>query len=410
MDNSCIFWAIKELVNSNITSMTTLNIAQMIESNGAVKREIESRNIHQLQEYVDDCFYSKRDTVEEYKMLVNRVVELAFKRDLYREFHSLQKLCFNEDIHLGEFSNLIYKKLNDINARYITDGEITPIGDKVDEIMDNIESKKQRGESYGFPSAFDTVDNYFRYEEGELVVISARMKKGKSIVAMMEGYHKAVNGVPTLIQDSEMSDELWMVRLVSYLTGIRVKRIKEEILTSEELSKIEKAKAHIKTLPLYHNYDPYMTKEKFYSICSQKIMEVGLKFVIWDYIKCDDKYVSTGERSAYLGGMTNWLKNVIAGDLDLAVLAFAQLNRSGDIADSDGIERYCSVSVFWDLKTDDEIAQDGQNCGTHKLKVKLNRLGEQHLGDREYIDMKFLNDGRLGVEEAEQHIAQEMPY
>lgn len=145
-----------------------------------------------------------------------------------------------------------------------------------------------------------------------------------------------------------------------------------------------------------------MTKEKFYSICAQKKNEMGLKFVVWDYIKADDSILDPAERSAYMSGMTNFLKNIIAGDLKMSVLAFAQLNRKNEVAECDGIEKYCSVSVRWERKTDEEILKDGKECGTHKFRVALNRLGEQHMSEDEYIDMMF-SQVRVGITEAKQH-------
>lgn len=402
IDNACIYWSIRELFAKKITNITALNIEQMLDSNKSVKKKMQEYNMPSIQEYIDLCYNSKRDTVEEYILLVNRVVELAFKREFYRKAEDWQRKCFDENFHLSEMSNSVYKELNNLTTSFITDGEITTLGSKVDDIWGSIKAKKERGEKYGLPSVFPSLSEYFNYEPTELVVISARMKKGKSIIAMVEAYHKASNGVPTFIQDSEMSDENFYIRLLAHLTGISTHRIKNEELSQEEETQIDKANQHIKSLPLYHNYDPYITKEKFYSICAQKKIEMGLKFVIWDYIKCDDSIISSSERSAYMGGITNWLKNVIAGDLGLAVLAFAQLNRNNEVAESDGIERYCSVSVKWETKTNDEIINDGERCGTNKLTVQLNRLGKQHTGESDYIDMKFDTE-RLGIVEAEQH-------
>ena len=402
VDNACIYWAIRELYNKKITNITALNIEEMLESNRAVQKKLKEYNMPKIQEYIDLCFNTKRDTVEEYLLLVNKVVELAFKRDLYKKTVDWQKLCFNQNTHLEDMGNKVYRELNDLTTRYVTDGEITTFGSKVKDIWAKIKEKKDRGEAYGLPSVFPSLKEYFSYEETELIIIEARMKKGKSWIAMIEALHKAMNGVPTFVQDSEMSDENWYVRALSYLSGIPVERIKNETLSFEEELKISETNDYLETLPLFHNYDPYITQEKFYSICAQKKIEMGLKFVVWDYIKCDDSIQDSAARSAYMGGMTNWLKNIIAGDLKLSVLAFAQLNRNNEVAESDGIERYCSVAVKWEEKTNDEIINDGAECGTHKLTVKLNRLGKQHLGMSDYIDMMFTRD-KVGIVEAKQH-------
>lgn len=402
VDNACIYWAIRELFNKKITNITALNIEQMLDSNRAVKKKMQEYNMPSIQEYVDLCFNSKRDTVEEYLLLVNRVVSLSFKRDFYKKTMEWQKMCCNEELALDDMSNSVYKELNNLTTRYVTDGEITTFGSKVKDIWQKIKEKKNRGESYGIPSFFPSVNEFFTYEETELVVIESRMKMGKSIICMIEALHKAMNGVPTFVQDSEMSDENWYIRVLSYLSGISTQRLKNETLTKEEEDKVSEVNKYIESLPLYHNFDPYITKERFYSICAQKKIEMGLKFVVWDYIKCDDSILNSAERSAYMGGMTNFLKNQIAGDLKLSVLAFAQLNRGGEVAESDGIEKYCSVAVKWEKKTDEEIVNDGKECGTHKFVVKLNRLGKQHMSDTEYLDMKFLQN-KLGIVEATQH-------
>lgn len=402
VDNACIYWAIRELYSKKIVNITALNIEQVLDSNRAVKKKMQEYNMPSIQEYIELCFNTKRDTVEEYLLLVNRVVELAFKRAFAVQCENWKRRCYDETIRLEELSNGVYKELNNLTTSFVTDGEITTFGSKAAGIWEKIKEKKARGESYGLPSFFPSVNKFFTYEETELVVIEARMKKGKSWLAMIEGYHKASNGVPTFIQDSEMSDENFYVRLASYISGIPVEHLKNEQLTPEEEKTIEKVNKHIEDLPLFHNFDPFITKEKFYSICAQKKIEMGLKFVIWDYIKCDDGVLNAAERSAYMGGMANWLKNTIAGDLKLSVLTFAQLNRNNEVAESDGIERYCSVAVKWEEKTNEELMNDGRECGTHKLTVKLNRLGKQHMGDGDYIDMMFSQE-RVGIVEAKPH-------
>ena len=68
-----------------ITNITALNIEQVLASNRAVSKKMQEYNLPSIQEYIDLCFNSKRDTVEEYILLVNRVVTLAFKRDFYKK-------------------------------------------------------------------------------------------------------------------------------------------------------------------------------------------------------------------------------------------------------------------------------------------------------------------------------------
>lgn len=401
-DNSCIYWAIGQLVQQGITTITALNLEQAISSNAAVRRKIDEFNLPKMQEYIDLCQESKTDSVNEYILLAKKVVEYAFKRDLIKKSDTWQRRCESPDIDLTQISNDVYRDLNNLTSSYLLEKETRMIGEEVDNIYEKIKEKKARGESYGLPSFFPALGEFFSYEPAELIMFSARMKKGKSWLAMIEALHKAENGCCVLVCDTEMSDEQWYVRAVSYMTGIKVNRIKNDILTDEEEQLIADCNGKLKTYKLYHVYMPVFSKEKFYSMVAQLKMSTGLQFVVFDYIKADDAILDSAARSAYMGGMTNFLKNNIAGELNLPVLAFCQLGRSGEVAESDAIERYCSTMCRWEEKTAEEIARDGKDCGTHKITVKLNRLGIQHNGDDEYIDMMWQRD-RIGIVQAQQH-------
>jgi len=403
-DNACIYWAIKELYRKKITNIDAFNIQNMLNSHAGVQKTIEKYNLPSIQEYIDLCVESKRDTVEEYMMLVSRIVGLSFKRDFYKKTLDWQRMCFNKETSLDTMNNKVYKEINELTIKYVTDGEVKLFGEQIDDLYQKLNDSLQSNGLFGLPSFFPTVSNYFSYEETELIIIEARMKKGKSWLALIEALHKAMNGVPTMLYDSEMSDFNFYIRALSYISGVSVNRIKSNNKTTDEIAKISKANVLFKSLPLYHLYDPYITNERFYSICAQKKIEMGLKFIVWDYIKCDDSILESSKRSAYMAGRTNWLKNTIAGELNLSVLAFCQLNRLNEVAESDGIEKYCSVAVKWEEKTEEEIIRDGSDCGTHKLKVKLNRLGLQHDRENEYIDMMFTKE-KVGIIEAKQHEA-----
>jgi hypothetical protein len=128
---------------------------------------------------------------------------------------------------------------------------------------------------------------------------------------------------------------------------------------------------------------------------------------VYDYIKSNTKVAS--EQYNELGAMCDFLKNNIAGGLKLSVLAGAQLNRQGQTADSDKLERYASVSLIWREKTDEEIVSNGKECGNFALTVKLNRLGQQ-MSEEDYLDFVF-EGNTVSVEQAQkQHIKPELNF
>ena len=88
----------------------------------------------------------------------------------------------------------------------------------------------------------------------------------------------------------------------------------------------------------------------------------------------------------------------------MSVLTACQLNRAGEVADSDKINRYLSVGIKWGYKTQEMMVSDGVQCGNAYAKIYVNRLGEQMQEDDEedYIDFLF-SGNTMTIVEAEQH-------
>lgn len=397
-DNGCIYWAISELYKQGIETIDAYNISNMIASNKAVKRTTEKYNLPSMQEYIELCSMAARGSLKEYLMLVNRVVELSFKRDLNKKLTECQNRCFS-DCRLNDLNTDVYNSLDGLTEKYITGEEIKTFGESTDLLWDEICNRRTDSGIYGVPSKFNIVNEYFTYEPTELVLISGRMKQGKSAFMMNEAIDKVKNNYPTLYIDTEMSDRLFFERMLANVSGVSVKEIKTGQYSEIDAAKIKTAREWIKKQPFVHIYDPNLSNESLYATCKILKRKIGLGFVVFDYIKSNatDSSVQYNE----LGARCDFLKNNIAGDLELPVLAGAQINRQGQIADSDKLERYCSVSIKWEQKSSEEFLNDGEACGNYKLSIKLNRLGEQ-MSDEDYIDMKF-DGARMRIAQAEQH-------
>ena len=371
-ENGCIYWAISELYKAGIDTIDALNISNMLNSNKAVKRKIEEYNLNDMQEFIAMSQYAARHTLEEYKLLVNNVVENSFKRELAKVAAEIQADCYNSDMGLSKLNQIVNSKLNDLTEKYITGEEIKTLGEQIDDIWNSVENEDI---SKRLPSKFTSFNDYFYYEPGELVLISARMKSGKSCFAMNEAIHKLKSGVPTLYIDTEMSTTLFTKRLVSNVTGIPFRVIQNKTYTSEQKELITKCINWVHGLPFVHMYLPASTMDEIYSICKILKYKMNLKFVVYDYIKSYNSEAYTN--SALLGQMADFLKNNIAGELDLAVLAGAQLGRNDQISNSDLIARAISTGIYWRFKTSEEMQRDGIDAGNILAYINFNRNGAQ---------------------------------
>lgn len=399
--NRVLFRIIKELYNSGVTNIDEFNLASKIEN--STDDTIIMQNIN-LTDLVADSPYVARDTPNEYKTLAKDVIQFAFKRKLLQQLRTFENQCGKEDVDIGELQNYIYDKLNHISDEFLTGEDESLIGEKIDKIYEEIIKRAQNGG--GIPSKFPTLNEFVTYEKGELIIFSAKRKVGKSVLLANEAIHKALGGANVLYLDSEMSTLGWTERVLAMLSQVSIKKIKlQKFDSEEEEDRVLKAIETLKTLPIIHINNPAWTVDTMEATIKKWDSKIGLDLVIMDYIKAPD----TDDAYVELGKITNFLKNKVAGAMDLSVIAAAQSNRGGDTGESYRIEQYCSTLIKIVEKTPDEICRDGVECGKYKLFVSLNRNGKSHGEiDDDYIDINFFGE-TMTMQEAQQHICSDLP-
>ena len=372
-ENACVYWAIEELYKSGIETIDALNITNMLNSHNNVKQLIERYNMEDMEKFIAMSEYAARHTLEEYKLLVNQIVESSFKRELVKVAGEIQADCYNPNIKLDKLNSIVNNKLNDLTEKYITGDEIKTLGEQIDDIWDKYEHQDL---SRRLPSKFKAFNDYFCYEPGELILLTARYKTGKSVFCLNEACHMLKQGIPTLYVDTELSTETFSKRFISHITGIPFKTIQNRTYTPEQEDMIKKGIEWIHKLPFVHIYLPDSNMDEIYSICKIMKYKMGLQFFVYDYIKSYNSEAYTN--SAILGQMADFLKNKIAGELDLAVLSAAQLNRNDMIANSDNIAKAISTGIYWRFKTAEEIKTTGGTDGGNVMAyININRNGPQ---------------------------------
>ena len=407
-DNSDIYKAIKELVSKGITKIDNITLINQLST---FCKDIDVDKINQI---IDNACYCSRQTIAEYKLLVNTVIGLAFKRHAVRKLNNILKKCYECNINdIDDINEEIMDTANGLATDFVTKDKIDSFGKKMDDILARIKEKRNEDGTYGIIPKWGILKNYFTYQDGELILYVARRKQGKSIIAMNECLDKAKAGLAVTYFDTELMDELFFTRLCSHATGIPETKIKSGDMSEEEEAYFNKTFEYIKTLPIVHEYRPKWTREQL--VTQAKILHnKGMcDFFIYDYIKSTSgKVSSASEMSQELGIWCNTIKNDILGALGIPGISFAQLNRGMSIADSDGIERYCTAGVMWQHKTKEEIARDGQECGNCKMKVLFNRIGDAHDEDDELDYIDFLFKGTiLTIEETKkQHDKDDTPF
>lgn len=314
-DNGCLYWAIDELIKAGVDNIDAFNISNMLQSNNAVKKTLESVNMPDMDEFIELCSDAARHTIAEYQLLVISVVTLAFKRDLYKLLSKLQRQILTQELDLNQLNKIVYDNLEELTGRYMFDNDFLMFGEKVPELWKEVCERRNNDGTIGVPSKFPHLARYFSYESGELVMVSGRMKMGKSAFMLNEAMDKIQRGIPTIYFDTEMNDRLFYLRMLANLTGIDQKKIKSGNLLPEEQKIIDDTNEWLKKQPFVHEFIPNATNEELFNKCRMMKYKMGLQFVIYDYFKSAE----TDSSNQYndLGAKCDFLKNRIAGDLTL---------------------------------------------------------------------------------------------
>ena len=399
-ENQLLYWGINELVSGGVTKIDSLNLRNVLYSNASCQRMADKFGLTNLQEYIEMARVAARGTYEEYKLLANTVISLAFRRDLCNFSVDMGKECFNQEISLDDLNDYVNNGVSKIAEKFIFGGDTVQFGEKIDSIWEEICEDRNEDGSFGIPNLIPSLDDYFTFGKGELVLVAGATGRGKSSYMMAQSVFALKRGIPCVVLDSELTDKVYTPRLLANLSGVTVKTIKNGRYTKEEEDRIKKSIEYIKRCPGFaHEYIPVFSKLQVDQICRKWYNKDKLGFLVFDYIKPVGK--AAAEISQSMGMLADYLKS-IAGNLNIPVLAGLQLNRiTGDLADSLKTERYADVLLFWKEKNVELLKTDGLECGNFMMQVIKNRNGRIHDEDQ-YVDIQFTGD-LMRITEAKKH-------
>lgn len=394
--NAIVFEVVKMILNDNSEDVSDFSVYLRIVSEPAFERQFNHENID-ITEYIENLKRLGTDDTEEYISRCKTIIDYAFRRDAVEELNNLSGYVATKNSSANELNMYIHDRIGRFSEEYIVGNSVKPFGEVIEDLWEEVmERQNPENGMAGIPSVIPRFNEYFTYEKGELILVGARPKMGKSFLALNEAVHKLKNGVPTAIFDTEMKSREFLVRVLANLTGISNRNIKTGVVTEAQNAELKEARKWLAKQPFAHIYNPEWKFDDIYLTAKEMQKDLGLEFLIYDYIKASNTTNLEVKEHNYLGDMTNFLKNNVAGKLDLAMLTFAQMSpREQRVADSDKINRYASVVAYFMEKTIEEQGNDGREGGNRKFIIDYNRLGEQFEQSGQYINLLF--DGNRSI-------------
>ena len=232
----------------------------------------------------------------------------------------------------------------------------------------NIENRAETG--------FKKIDNILQgMSGGNLIVLAARPKVGKTAFALSVAENVAKSGKKVVFFSQEMLTCELCERILSKNSGISMTKLINKNLNQEEINSLEKALETIKNREIIINDSSGISVNDVRMSCK---MLKNLGLIVIDYLQL--MHSSGGKcenRNQEIGKISRDLKK-LATDLNVPVLCLSQLNRTSgenqkpspsEIRDSGEVEQNCNkLMLMW-------CVSKNEGSKTVGLDVALNRRG-----------------------------------
>ncbi len=397
--HGAIYWALYELAKNDVKNVDMLILDGMLQSQKAKNLKIPQVPKETLEAIIGFSDELARHNLDEYKLLVNDIKQYKTRRIICKESEKLHQLSLSQHIDSNTLETKMYDMV-DLAEQSANETEpVVEMKDKIDELWEQIEAR-HLGIVSDIKFPFKALNEYATMEKGELVLFGGNAKSGKSALLLTLTVKALREGNTVLVLDSELSDRLYLMRLLAHITGIKFKVLKNnEVLTDKQIELIKGGMEQIKKWHLFHVYMPVFQDKEIMKLFRKVNTAQKIDLLVLDYFKNTENQ-GAFEVSQNLANSVNMVKNEIAGKYDIPAVGAVQLSGRGDISQltlswSQKIIYYCSTLVYIAPKTSEEIAKDGGGqFGTYKLFVAANRNGAMNAND-EYISINFVGDNLL---------------
>jgi replicative DNA helicase len=251
---------------------------------------------------------------------------------------------------------------------------------------------EQEGEVTGVETGFEDLDRLTTgFHKSDLVILAARPAMGKTAMALNAIWHASgEKKMPVAIFSLEMSKEQLVQRLISQTTRIPAQALRSGNVKAEDWPKLVRGVAEVSRAPIWIDDTAGVTlmeiRAKVRRLSSQlnAAGERPLALVVVDYLQL---MVGQGNRQENrqqeIAEISRGLK-VLARDLDVPVLAIAQLSRAvearhdkrpllSDLRDSGAIEQDADMVMF--LYRDEYYNSESDDKGIAEVIVGKHRNG-----------------------------------
>jgi len=257
------------------------------------------------------------------------IEELKVKARARNLQSALQKslIALNQDGNADHVASQLISSLSDLSDS----GETTAtIADSLFSVFTKINEIRDGQKQLGLTTGLDFEKHIGGFESGKFYVVAARPAMGKSAFALEVIKRIASDGIPVGMMSLEMANDSLALRLLTSDVGIDAGDIRRGKLSDDQMDKIQESCNHLAKLPIYFDDNSYVTANTLRSKASYFKAKYGIEMLVVDYLQ-----LMTGDndsRERDIAEISRMCK-VISKELEIPVLALAQLNRGVEVRD-----------------------------------------------------------------------------
>ena len=327
---------------------------------------------------------------------VGHYIKIIKDKDLLRNLIStaseISADCYaNKDAE--EIIDSAQKKI--IGIDYTTQAEITPVGDVLVEVIEELE-QRQHNDITGIPTGISRLDMLLGgMQPTDSIILGGRPSMGKTSLALnIIRYASIERGIPSAIFSLEMSKKQLTKRWISMIAKIDGGRFLTNAFSKSDWEKITSAASQIDNAPIYIDDRAGLSYGEVRRSLRRMVKRYGVKFAVIDYMQ-----LMTGDRENGRTGEVGSISRAIKGmakKFEIPILALCQLNRKleersdkrpmlSDLRDSGEIEQDADVVLF--VYRDEVYNKDPKNPNRGTAEILVSKHREGAIGK---VNMAFL--------------------
>lgn len=240
----------------------------------------------------------------------------------------------------------------------------------------------------GVPTSLETLNDITSgWLPGQFITVAARTGIGKSVLCVNQAVAAAQAGLSVLLFSLEMSQSELEDRIVSSLSGVPLKALKNGHLSDRQRDWMMEALAEMERMNITIDSSPYVTMDMIRARSIKEAQsEHGVDLVIVDYLQLIQVPSPSNSRERDVAGLSRELK-ILAKTLGVPVITAAQMNRPRDEEEA---QRAPGIQ---DIRESNAIAQDSDiviilhrvpsaDSGTPRTQVIVGKHRNGASGDR----------------------------